>query len=167
MSGRTYLESRLDRGRAYRIGLITAGSVVVLDQMTKAWAHASLQGDPRTLIDGFLRLTYAENTGAAFSSFTGSGPMIGVIGVAVIALLLYLIDRSRRPVEIIALGLILGGALGNVADRVLRGPGLLDGGVVDWIDLWIIPTFNVADASLNVGVALLLLASLLVALRDE
>jgi signal peptidase II len=167
LSGRTYLRARLDRGHAFRVGLVTAAGVVVLDQVTKVWAHASLRGHGRVLISGFLRLTYSENTGAAFSSFTGSGPLIGVIGVGVIGLLVYLIGRSRRPIEVVALGLILGGALGNVADRVLRGPGFLDGAVVDWIDLWIIPTFNVADASLNIGVATLLLVSLLVARRDE
>jgi len=165
--GRAYPQASLGRGRACRIALLTAGSVVILDQITKAWAHSSLQGETRPLIDGFLRLTYAENTGAAFSSFTGSGPLIGVISVAVIGLIVYLINRSSRPVEVVALGLILGGALGNWADRMLRGPGFLDGAVVDWIDLWIIPTFNVADASLNIGVALLLLVSLLLVLRNE
>ena len=59
--------------------------------------------------------------------------------------------------ETAAYGLIIGGALGNLVDRVFRGPGLLDGRVIDWIDLWWIPTFNVADMSITIAVALLLI----------
>ena len=81
--------------------------------------------------------------------------------------LLYLIARSSRRVELFSLGLILGGALGNLTDRVFRGEGVLDGAVVDWIDWWFIPTFNIADASLNVGVAILLLATLFGGSSDE
>jgi signal peptidase II len=68
---------------------------------------------------------------------------------------------------LIALALVLGGALGNLTDRIFRGSGVLDGHVVDWIDWWFIPTFNIADAALNVGVAVLLLSALLVIKRDE
>ena len=59
--------------------------------------------------------------------------------------------------EIVAFGLVIAGALGNLVDRVIRGPGLLDGKVIDWIDLWWIPTFNVADMSITIAVSLLLI----------
>ena len=101
-----------------------------------------------------------NSIGAAFSSFTGSGPLIGVIAFGVVVFLVYLVARTHRRIDVLALGLILGGALGNLADRVFRGEGVLDGAVVDWIDWWFIPTFNVADAALNVGVAVLLIAAL-------
>jgi signal peptidase II len=114
-----------------------------------------------------LQFTYAENPGAAFSSFLGSGPVIGFIAIGVTGFLLYLISRTTRRIELIALGLILGGALGNLTDRIFRGEGVLDGSVVDWIDWWFIPTFNIADAALNIGVAVLLLAALFPGSIDE
>jgi signal peptidase II len=86
--------------------------------------------------------------------------LIGVIAFAVVLFLIYLVARTSRRIDVLALGLILGGALGNLTDRVFRGEGVLDGAVVDWIDWWFIPTFNVADAALNVGVAALLIAAL-------
>ena len=58
--------------------------------------------------------------------------------------------------DLIGLGLVMGGAVGNLVDRLTRGDGLLNGRVTDWIDLWFIPNFNVADASISIGVALLL-----------
>ena len=77
-----------------------------------------------------------------------------------------MIAQANKRTELIALGLILGGALGNLSDRIFRGSGVLDGNVIDWIDWWFIPTFNVADVALNVGVATLLIAVLFMARRD-
>jgi signal peptidase II len=85
----------------------------------------------------------------------------------VVGLLLYVLGRSSRRVEVFALGLILGGALGNLGDRVFRGDGFLDGAVVDWIDWWFIPTFNVADMALNIGVALMLVTLVLAGAPDD
>ena len=70
-----------------------------------------------------------------------------------------LLGESSRRVEAVALGMVLGGAIGNLVDRVFRGDGLLDGAVVDFIDFSFFPTFNVADAAINIGVALLLIAT--------
>lgn len=163
----SFFNKQLDRNAAFRLALAVALALLVTDQLTKNWARESFQDGPVEVIGSWLRLTYAENPGAAFSSFTGSGRLIGFLAVGVSVFLFYLIARTTRRVELVALGLILGGALGNLVDRIFRGEGVLDGSVVDWIDWWFIPTFNMADAALNVGVAVLLLAALFGASSHE
>lgn len=150
------------RDAAFRLALAVGFAVLLVDQLTKNWARDTFQDGPVEVIGSWLQFRYSENTGAAFSSFTGSGQLIGIIGIGVIGFLVLLISRTSRRTELVALGLILGGALGNLVDRIFRGSGALDGAVVDWIDWWFIPTFNVADAALNVGVALLLIAALFI-----
>ena len=149
------------RDAAFRLAFAVGLGIVLVDQLTKNWARDTFQDGSVEVIGSWLRFRYSENPGAAFSSFTGSGQVIAVIGVGVIGFLVFLISRTTRGIELVALGLILGGALGNLIDRIFRGTGVLDGAVVDWIDWWFIPTFNVADAALNVGVAVLLIAALL------
>ena len=163
----TKLTEVVSRGSAFRIAMAAGLGVLILDQVTKNWARDNLQGDVRQVIGEWLQLRYAENTGAAFSSFTGSGPLIAAIAIGVVLFLIYLVSRTSRRIDLIALGLILGGALGNLTDRVLRGDGTLDGAVVDWIDWWFIPTFNIADAALNVGVAALLIAAIFLPEKHE
>ncbi len=153
------MNKQLEKDVAFRLALLIAFSLLAVDQITKNWARDHFQDGPIEVIGSWLRVTHAENPGAAFSSFTGSGRVIGIIAIGVILFLLFLIAKTTRRVELVALGLILGGALGNLSDRIFRGDGILDGSVVDWIDWWFIPTFNIADASLNVGVAVLLLAA--------
>lgn len=154
------LAEKVSRSAAVRIAAATGLIVLLLDQLTKNWARDNLQGEPpHRIIGDWLQVRYSENPGAAFSSFTGSGPLIGLIAIGVVVFLVFLVNRTSRRVDLIALGLILGGALGNLADRAFRGEGFLDGAVVDWIDWWFIPTFNIADAALNVGVAVLLIAA--------
>ncbi len=153
---------------AFRLATVAALLILGVDQLSKNWARDTYSGEPPAEIIGdWLRFTYAENPGAAFSSFTGSGRIIGFIAIGVVIFLVFLISKTTRPVEILGLGLILGGALGNLSDRIFRGEGFLDGAVVDWIDWWFIPTFNIADASLNVGVALLLIAGVMGAMSRE
>jgi signal peptidase II len=134
--------------------------VVLVDQVTKWWALGALDDGPIDLIDGFLRLHLTMNTGAAFSLFQGNGQVLGLIAVAVIALIWFVLGDASRRVEAVALGLVLGGAIGNLVDRAFRGDTFLSGAVVDWIDLWWIPTFNAADSAITIGVALLLVAAL-------
>ena len=154
------LAETVPRRNALRLAGITSLVVLVLDQLSKNWARDHLQNDPREIIGDWLGVRYSENPGAAFSSFTGSGPLIAILAIGVVVFLVYLVNRTNRRIDLIALGLILGGALGNLTDRVFRGEGVFDGAVVDWIDWWFIPTFNIADAALNVGVATLLIAAL-------
>jgi signal peptidase II len=163
----SWLNEDLDRLRAARLALWIGLAILLVDQISKNLARDNLEDSPVEIIGDWLRLRYAENPGAAFSSFSDSGQIIGVIAIGVTAFLVFMISRTTRRIELIALALVLGGALGNLTDRIFRGSGVLDGHVVDWIDWWFIPTFNIADAALNVGVAMLLLSALLVIKRDE
>ena len=146
------------RGRGRRrlaSTLVIAAAVVALDQVTKSIALAHLH-QPVHLVGPFgLNLTL--NSGAAFSLFTGSTGAIVVVAVAVIALLGWVAWRSRTIGLSIALGLILGGALGNLSDRLFRGHR---GAVVDFITLSHWPTFNVADSSVTIGAILVVVFSL-------
>ncbi len=137
-----------------------AAAVVLVDQLTKAWARSALEGSVIDIIPGFLRLALAENPGAAFGLFQGGGQIIAVLAVVVVGVIFIAFRSVDRWWDLIGLGLVLGGAVGNLIDRVTRGDGLLDGKVTDWIDLWFIPNFNVADAAISIGVALLLLGAL-------
>jgi signal peptidase II len=92
--------------------------------------------------------------------FRGGGEIIAVFAVIAVGVILLTFRAVDRWWDLIGLGLVLGGALGNLVDRVTRGDGFLDGRVTDWIDLWFIPNFNVADAAISIGVALLLLGAL-------
>ena len=135
--------------------------VVLLDQLTKTWALRVAADEPIELISGFLQIRVARNTGAAFSILTGWGPLIGIVAVGVVVLIFVVLRDAGHQIEAVGLGLILGGAVGNLLDRVFRGDGFFDGAVVDFVDFDFFPTFNVADAALNVGVALLLIAAFL------
>jgi signal peptidase II len=142
--------------------------VIVSDRVTKALVSSHiLMGDAITVIPGFLRISHWLNEGAAFSLFADSASpnavrwgLISFSALAAIAVLIALIRfGSRISLITVALALVLGGALGNLYDRVLYGS------VVDFIEVHIFgyhwPDFNVADSSIVVGASLLLLDSLL------
>jgi len=133
--------------RRLGIGLATAGVVVAADQVTKSLAVDRLASGPVHLLGPFgLALGY--NSGAAFSLFTNAAPVLGA-GAAVLAVVLsWLAWRSRSSGVAVACGLVLGGALGNLCDRVFRSH---HGSVVDFITLSHWPTFNVADACVTLG----------------
>ncbi len=141
-----------------RVAVLLALGVIALDQVTKAWVVAL--DKPVHLIGDFLQLRVSRNSGAAFSSFTGGGPVIAVIALVVIGMLTILIGRSHRTVEIVTMGAILGGATGNLIDRIVRGSGVFDGKVVDFIDFSFFPSFNVADSALTIGITALLLVAI-------
>lgn len=143
--------------RRYVTALSIAVAVVTADLLTKRYASLNFTDAPVEVIPGFLTFTYTENPGAAFSLFQDGGQVIGVIAIGIAAFILGILRAERPRFEVIVLGLVLGGALGNVFDRIFRGDGFLDGKVIDWIDLWWIPTFNIADASVTIAVALLLI----------
>ena len=139
---------------------VVAAVVLVVDQASKHWALNALQDGPIELI-GSLRLFLTYNTGAAFSlaSGRGIGPLVTVLAVVVIAGLAFGYT-SRHPLGATSVGLISGGAVGNLVDRAFRGDdGFLQGAVVDFIDLQWWPVFNVADAAIVVGAVLLVVAS--------
>lgn len=147
--------------KAVRVTAAAIGAAVVLvDQLTKAWARSALDDQVIEVIPGFLRFALAENSGAAFGLFKDGGQIIAVLAVVAVVIIFIAFRAVDRWADVIGMGLVLGGAVGNLVDRLTRGSGLLDGRVTDWIDLWFIPNFNVADASISIGVALLLLGAL-------
>lgn len=149
--------------------------VIVVDQLTKVWAEAALAGGEAVVITSFFRLELAYNTGAAFSLLYDAGgwqrwlfsglAMLVSAGIAVWIARLVAGNPSRRRWELLALSLILGGALGNLLDRLLLGH------VVDFI-VWHYqqyqwPTFNVADSAISVGAVLLIYDMLFIQPRQS
>lgn len=145
--------------RRYLIGFGIAAGVVILDLWTKRYAALHFDGNPVEVIPGFFGFTYIENPGGAFGFFQDGGTIIGIAAIVVTGVVLVVLASPRAMPETVALGFVLGGAIGNLVDRFARGDGLLDGPVIDWIELWVIPTFNLADASVTLAVALLLIQS--------
>ena len=136
--------------------LLSAAAVVAVDQLTKWWALEALDGGRVIDLVWTLRLRLVFNTGAAFSSFQGLGPLLGVAAVAVAAALLLNRRLLSGPWSAIATGCIAGGALGNLADRLFRSDdGFLTGAVVDFIDVQWWPVWNVADMGVVLGGAAL------------
>src|SRR6476620_6540522 len=151
------------RGIMWKVAyLVISGGDFMIDQTTKSWAAHSLRHDgDRTLIGGFLNFTYAENPGVAFSMLDQQGTA-GRWGLSVVAciaavLVLYFFWRTPRTDDRIlgSLALLLAGIVGNVIDRLRLGY------VIDFIDVqfgnWHYPVFNVADAAICVGAALLMI----------
>ena len=130
-----------------------------MDQLTKWWALNELADGPIVIIDDFFQLRLTFNTGASFSILANSGPLIGIVVLGVIGLIIFVLGDASRKLEAVALGLVLGGAIGNLLDRLFRGDGFLDGAVVDFIDFSFFATFNIADSCVTIGVALLLFAT--------
>lgn len=140
-------------------GIAVAATVVIaVDQLTKWWALGAL-ADPARTIDlvWTLRFRLVENTGTAFGLTTDSGRAVSVIGVVVIAVLVVSGSRQRSPRVVVAYGMVLGGTIGNLIDRVARADdGALTGPVIDFIDVQWFPVFNVADSALVLGIGALL-----------
>ena len=148
-------------GPGHRRGLVAAvaAAVVALDQLTKAWAVAALGDGPVALLGG-ARLALAYNRGAAFGLGGDLVPVLAVGALAVVGILALRGDATADVGVALALGGVLGGALGNLTDRLARGPGLLDGAVVDFVDLRWWPVFNLADVAITVGTIALVLLGL-------
>ncbi len=131
--------------------LLVAGAVAVVvvgaDQATKSWAvHRLAHGSIHVVWKLDLELQY--NSGAAFSFAQGWAPVLGGLAVVAVVVMLVAVRRVQSTAIAVALGLVVGGALGNLADRVFRSHR---GSVVDFVALHFWPTFNVADACIVVG----------------
>ncbi|MFM7963783.1 MAG: signal peptidase II [Actinomycetota bacterium] len=135
-------------------------AIVVVDQLTKHWALNRLSGGRTIDIIGSLRFNLAFNRGMAFSQATGAGPIIGALAFVIIIVIVLWMRRSATGVSAVAAGLIVGGALGNLVDRLFRNDAWLRGAVVDFVDLQWFPIFNVADSCITIGAALMVLAPL-------
>jgi len=150
--------------RPRRSILLTAAIVIAVDQMTKAIAASALDdGRSVRVIDGVLHWTLQRNPGAAFGIFRRAPVLFTVLAIGVSALIVWVAPHARAGLHRFALGLVLGGALGNLVDRLFRPPGPFRGRVVDFIDFRVWPTFNLADAAVVIGAILLALHSI----RDE
>jgi signal peptidase II len=139
-----------------RLVLGLGAGVVLLDQVTKMWALSALADGPIHVV-GTLRLALTHNRAGAFGL---GGGLVPLLALAALGVVVYLIvsgaATSRLPVAV-AMGLLLGGAVGNLADRIFRAPGLLRGSVVDFVDLQFWPVFNVADMGITCGCVMLLI----------
>ena len=150
--------------RGYAMLLAIALPVLALDQVSKALVTSSLKGRPPVpVLGGAFRVDYVRNTGAAFSLLVGGGALFTAVAAAVcVAILVYAPRLNTAPLLTrLALGLVLGGAAGNLIDRLRLGY------VVDFIDFRWFPVFNAADSAIVVGVGLLALSSLLAASGDD
>jgi signal peptidase II len=159
---------RPEHGRprwALFLGLALA--IVVFDQLTKAWIVANVSpARPLAIVDDLVRLVYSRNTGALFGLFQDNATLFGLVSIAVIgAIAWYHGHAGRSALLSVALGLLLGGAIGNLIDRLTRGH------VVDFVDAGIgdlrFYTFNVADAAISTSLVLLVVLTLWPALAGE
>lgn len=152
------------------IGLVAAGLVLVVDQLSKLWVRYDLLGERGFLVvNDYFNVVTAWNTGVSFSMFDDLG-ILGIVGLSVLALaivlyLLYWMAHEKDKLICAALGCIIGGALGNVIDRVRLGA------VFDFLDVhvgahhW--PAFNVADSFICIGAAIIVLHGLMVRTKAD
>jgi signal peptidase II len=134
-------------------------AVVIADQVSKNWALDSLS-DGRTIdLVWTLRFNLVFNSGMAFSQGQGLGRLIGLLAIGVAVWLWFSLRKSTSRLSVIGTSMLIGGALGNVVDRMFRGEKWLAGAVVDFIDLQWFPVFNIADSAVTVGAAMLIFSS--------
>ena len=145
---------RADGWRNVALGAGIAAVVVAADQLSKWWAVERLSRGTVHVV-GPLDFELSYNTGASFSLFTGATVWVALIAAALVAGLVVLVWRAPTRGRAAALGLVVGGALGNLADRAFRGH---HGAVVDFVALHVWPTFNLADAAIVVGGAFVVIS---------
>jgi signal peptidase II len=148
------------RPRALTLALFaTAAVAYLLDRFTKLWAEGQLAGRaPVEVIPGVLSFNYTTNSGGAFGLGRSAPWLFATATVAVSLLIVVMSFRMSRTTVAISLGLILGGALGNLTDRVANGPAL-SGHVTDFIDFHVWPVFNLADSAIVLGAVVLAIAT--------
>ena len=133
-----------------------AAAVIMLDQLSKAWLESILApGERLSVIGDLLRLTHAQNSGALFGLFRDQALLVAIVSIGVVGLIIwYHRSSGRNTLLSVALGLLLGGAVGNMIDRFAQGY------VTDWVDIGLgdlrFYTFNVADAAISCAILLLI-----------
>lgn len=135
-------------------------AIVIVDQIAKVFAVENLEDGPVQIVGESVRFALVRNSGAAFSLGEDATPVFSVLATVVV---LGLVWYSRRVTEKwwgLGLGLILGGAAGNLIDRLVRAPGFLHGHVIDYFSVGWFPVFNIADAALTIGVVVIAFAVL-------
>jgi signal peptidase II len=159
-------------GRAVGVLVGTAAAILLIDVVTKYQVVAHLSGQPPVrLLGGAVYLVLTRNSGAAFSLGTHYTFVFPVVSLLVIGWIGWMAVRLRSVPWAVSLGLVLGGALGNLGDRIFRAPGFMVGHVVDFISVFandghVFPIFNAADSALCFGVGLAILLELTGRRRD-
>jgi signal peptidase II len=142
-----------------RLAVAIVVAVVALDQASKAWAVAELASGPISVIGNDVELHLSRNSGGAFSLFRAFTPLLAVLAVVIAVVLVRATRQAQDRLTVVMLALVLGGALGNLSDRVFRAPGFLSGRVVDFVRVGSFPTFNVADSAITVGAVALIVTT--------
>ena len=153
----TYAPVRISASKSVAFVLIVV--VISLDQLTKQWSLNALNAGKTIKIFWTLQLNLVFNSGMAFSQGQGVGRIIGVLAIGVVVGLLMSLRKPMSMTTIIGTGLLIGGAFGNILDRMFRGDGWMSGAVVDFIDLQWFPVFNVADSAVTIGAGFLILGA--------
>ena len=139
----------------WRTLLSVAWFIWILDLATKAWAVNQLANrEPIRILGRFFQLTLIRNSGAAFSFATNATLFLSLFGIIVLLGIVYFAPRVSSKGWSVVLGLVMGGILGNLTDRIFRDPGFLQGHVVDWMQLPHWPIFNVADSAIVIAAGL-------------
>ncbi|MBF8251993.1 MAG: signal peptidase II [Actinobacteria bacterium] len=145
----------------WRTLLSVAWLVWILDLATKAWAVSQLANrEPVQILGSFFQLTFIRNSGAAFSFASNATLFLSLFGIIVALGVIYFAPKITSKGWSVVLGLVLGGVLGNLMDRIFREPSFLRGHVIDWMQLPNWPIFNIADSAIVVaaGLAMILTA---------
>ena len=129
----------------------TAWTIWLFDFATKVWALTSLSSEPRKIIGNFLQFTLVHNSGAAFNFATGFAIAFSLLALAVVIAAIYFAPKITSRGWQISIGLLLGGVLGNLTDRIFREPSFLNGHVIDWIQIPHWPVFNIADSAICIA----------------
>ena len=135
-------------GKTRTIWLI-AFTIWLFDLATKTWALSNFSSDPQPVIGTLLQFTLLKNSGAAFSFASGFTVIFSLLAVAVVATIIRFAGRISSRGWLTCAGLLLGGVLGNLTDRVFREPGFFHGHVIDWIQIPNWPIFNIADIAIS------------------
>ncbi|HWB69412.1 MAG TPA: signal peptidase II [Solirubrobacterales bacterium] len=153
------------------MGLIAAvaGTVIALDALTKWAATQYLAGERRSeVLGGLFHLNFYRNFAGPDNAFQGHTALISVLGILAVLAIFLASLRVTRTLTAVAIGLLLGGAIGNLLDRLLREPSPLHGGVIDWLQIASrAQAMNLADIAINIGVGLILIAAILAWIRND
>ena len=146
---------------------VIAATVVILDLLTKIIIVATVTpGESVRLLGGLVYFSLIRNPGAAFSMATGMTWLLALVAIGVVIVIIRMAPKLRSTPWAVSLGLVLGGAIGNLIDRIFRSPGFLQGHVVDFVSVFgpnaeYFPIFNVADSAITIGGISLVVTALL------
>jgi signal peptidase II len=133
---------------------LTAWTIWLFDFATKQWAISAFDPQPQKVLGDFLSFTLVRNPGAAFSFATGFSIVFALLALAVVIAVVYYAKKITSSGWQITAGLLLGGVIGNLTDRIFREPGWVSGHVIDWIQIPNWPVFNLADCAIVVAAAI-------------